>query len=149
MTDAYDPYAPRQIGRDKRQAKRTVEAMADTVELSAEMAELGMISPEAHEETVAIAAAISEKFGGKAEPEPGTNAVAGKELRQFIEQIEFMQGEIDEINKDKSDKYREIKGRGYDPKIVKRIIQMRRIDKAQRLEEEAVLQTYMAALGME
>lgn len=150
MTEPYDPYAPRVIKRQKRQAARTVEAMEDAAELSAEMVAAGLISPEAHAETVKITVAISEKFG--ADPDdigPGTNAVAGAELRQIIEQVEFLQGEIDEINKDKADKFKEAKGRGFDTGAIKTIIRMRRKDRDQRLEEEAILQTYMAALGMD
>lgn len=144
MTEAYDPYEPRTIPK----GKKPKGGLAVTVKLSGEMAELGLISAEAHQDTVAIAEAIAEKFDRKTEPEPGTNAVAGAELRQIIEQIEFMQGEIDEINKDKADKFKEAKGRGYDTGAIKTIIRMRRKDRDQRLEEEAILETYMAALGM-
>ena len=150
MTDAepYDPYAPRVIERKKRETKRTVEAMADTAEFSAELADAGLISAEAHDETVRLTIAISEKFGGKAEPDD-TNVVAAGELRQFIEQIEFLESEVAEINDDKSDRYKDLKGRGYDVPAVKTIIRMRRKDRDQRLEEAAILRTYMDALGMD
>lgn len=150
MTDAYDPYEPRRIERDKRQAKRTVEAMADAAELSAEMAGAGVISAEAHAETVAITVAISEKFGGKAKDERDSVENTGaKQLRAFIERVEFIQGEIDELNADKSDIFGEAKGSGFDVKAMKRIIRDRKKSKDERLEEEAIYQTYLTAMGMD
>ena len=150
MSETYDPYETRQIERDKRQAKRTVEAMADAVDLSGEMAEAGLISVEAHAETTAIAGAISVKFGSKAKPERDSVENTGaKQLRAFIERVEFIQGEIDELNADKSDIFGEAKGSGFDVKAMKRIIRDRKKSKDERLEEEAIYQTYLTAMGMD
>lgn len=145
MTEPYDPYAPRVINREKRQAKRTVEAMEDAAEFSGELAAAGLISAEAHAETVKITVAISEKFGDK----PAIENTGAQQLRQYIEQIEFLQGEIDAINDDKSDKFGEAKASGFDTKAMKRIIRDRKKSRDERLEEEAIYQTYLTALGMD
>ncbi|WFS02991.1 DUF2312 domain-containing protein [Rhizobium tumorigenes] len=84
-------------------------------------------------------------------PDPDHNAepVAAAELKQFIERIERLNEEGKEISDEKADVFGEAKGRGYDTKAIKTIIKMRRQDANERLEEETILQTYMAALGME
>jgi uncharacterized protein (UPF0335 family) len=78
-----------------------------------------------------------------------TQTVAADELRQFIERIERMEEEGKAINADKADIYGEARGRGYSTKAIKTIVRLRAKDANQRLEEESILQTYMAALGME
>ncbi len=79
----------------------------------------------------------------------GHNTIAGGQLRALIERIERLEEEQKAINDDKRDVYAEAKGSGFDVKVMKRIIQLRRKDQAERQEEEAVLDLYMAALGME
>ena len=74
--------------------------------------------------------------------------VAAEELKQFIERIERLDEELDGINGDKKDVFAELKGRGFDTKAVKSILRIRRMDHAQRQEEEAILELYMQALGM-
>jgi Uncharacterized protein conserved in bacteria len=75
--------------------------------------------------------------------------VAADELRQFIERIERLEEEKKTIQDDIKDVIGEAKGRGYDTKAIKTILRLRKKDKNERLEEESILQTYMAALGME
>ncbi len=75
--------------------------------------------------------------------------VAAAELRQFIERIERLEEEKASISDDIKDVYGEAKGRGYDTTAMKTIIRLRKKDANERLEEETILQTYMAALGME
>lgn len=84
------------------------------------------------------------------EPRPNSvEGVAAEELRQFIERIERLEEEGRAINEDKADVYGEAKGRGYCTKTMKKILKIRRQDKDARMEEEAILETYLAALGME
>jgi uncharacterized protein (UPF0335 family) len=78
-----------------------------------------------------------------------TNNVAAAELRQFIERIERLEEEKQTIADDIKDVMGEAKGRGYDTKAIRTILRLRKKDKDERMEEEAILQTYMAALGME
>jgi len=73
--------------------------------------------------------------------------VAGQ-LMAFIERVERVQAEIDDLNQDKCEIYSEIKSAGFEVKIVKEIIKMRRKDYAERQEHDALLETYLAALGM-
>ncbi len=78
-----------------------------------------------------------------------TETVAAKELRQFIERVERLEEEKRAIQGDIKDVMGEDKGRGYDTKTIRKIIAMRKKDVNERIEEETILQTYMAALGME
>ena len=70
-------------------------------------------------------------------------------LRQFIERIERLEEEKAAIQGDIKDVIGEAKGRGYDTKAIRTIIRLRKKDANERIEEETILQTYMAALGME
>ena len=76
------------------------------------------------------------------------SGVAAEELKQFIERIERLEEELRAINDDKRDVYAEAKGRGYDVKVMKRVIQIRRQDHSERVEQEAILELYLDALGM-
>jgi uncharacterized protein (UPF0335 family) len=75
--------------------------------------------------------------------------VAAAELRQLIERIERLEEEKASISDDIKDVYGEAKGRGYDTKAMRTIVRLRKKDANERIEEETILQTYMAALGME
>jgi uncharacterized protein (UPF0335 family) len=73
---------------------------------------------------------------------------AQKQLRQFVEQIERLTEEQKALAGDIRDKYLEAKAVGFDVKIMRKIIAMRRKSKAERDEEEAILETYLHALQM-
>lgn len=77
-----------------------------------------------------------------------TNTVAGAQLKAIIERVERVDGEIKALNDDKRDIYAEAKGLGFDTKIIKKIISMRRVDEVTRREEESVLELYLEAIGM-
>ncbi len=76
------------------------------------------------------------------------NGVARDQLRAFVERIERLNGEIKAINEDKRDVFAEAKGTGYDTRALKRVIQLRAMNPDDRLEQEAVVDLYMHALGM-
>lgn len=78
-----------------------------------------------------------------------SETVAAAELRQFIERFERLEEEGKAINADKADVLSEAHARGYDKKAIKTIVRLRAKDPNKRIEEETILQTYMAALGME
>jgi len=84
-----------------------------------------------------------------AEEKGGVENVAASELRAFIERIERLEEEKQTIVDDIKDVMGEAKGRGYDTKAIRTILRLRKKDRDERMEEEAILQTYMAALGME
>ena len=75
--------------------------------------------------------------------------VAADQLRQLIERIERLESEKDGISDDIKVVYSEAKATGYDPKIMRKIIALRKIKPEERRERQAVLETYLAALGME
>ena len=74
--------------------------------------------------------------------------VASGELRQFIEQIEHVEAETRELADRKKEIYAEAKARGYDTKVMRKVIAMRKRDRGEIAEEEAVLDMYLEALGM-
>ncbi len=77
-----------------------------------------------------------------------TGGVAGERLRTFVERVERLEEERAAITADIREVYAEAKGAGFDTKVVRQIVRLRRMDAAQRQEEEALLVTYQRALGM-
>lgn len=74
--------------------------------------------------------------------------VNGQALRAFVERIERTEEEIRTLNDDKKEIYSEAKGYGYDVKIIKKIVGLRRKEVNARREEAELLDLYMTALGM-
>ena len=74
--------------------------------------------------------------------------VAGEELRQFIERFERLEAEKKDIADGQKEIMAEAKGRGYDTKVLRKVIAIRKRDANDLAEEEAVMEIYMAALGM-
>jgi uncharacterized protein (UPF0335 family) len=73
---------------------------------------------------------------------------AQKHLRQFVEQIERLEEEKRALADDIKDKFAEAKAVGFDVKALRQIIRLRKKSQTDRQEEEAILVTYMHALGM-
>jgi uncharacterized protein (UPF0335 family) len=76
------------------------------------------------------------------------HGVARDQLRSFVERIERLEEERKTIADDIKDVYGEAKATGFDSKILKKVIAIRKQDKDERAEQEAILETYLAALGM-
>lgn len=76
------------------------------------------------------------------------NSVSKDELENFIKRIENLEEEKTNINNDIKEVYSELKGRGFDTKIIKKIVVLRKKDPEKRQEEQTVLELYMEALGM-
>ena len=74
--------------------------------------------------------------------------VAADELRLLIERIERLEEEKKGISDDVKDVYAEAKARGYDPKTMRAIVRLRKMENHVREEAEALLETYKAALGL-
>ena len=70
------------------------------------------------------------------------------QLKSFIERIERLEEEKNNILVDIKEVYSEAKSSGYDPKIMRKILIMRKMDVDERLEQEALLDTYRNALGI-
>ena len=73
---------------------------------------------------------------------------AQQQLRQFIEQIERLEEEKKATAGDIRDKYAEAKAIGFDPKVMRKVVSLRKQSHTDRQEQEAVLATYLHALGM-
>lgn len=79
----------------------------------------------------------------------GKNTRAGRdELRSFIERVERLEADARAVADDKKEVFAEAKARGYDTKIMRKVIAERKRDKDDLAEEQAVLELYREALGM-
>ncbi|MBA9071664.1 uncharacterized protein (UPF0335 family) [Methylobacterium sp. RAS18] len=76
------------------------------------------------------------------------SSVADDQLKSIIERIERLEEEKAGIAGDISDVYAEAKGNGFDVKVLRKIIALRKKDHDERTEEEAILELYLQALGM-
>lgn len=74
--------------------------------------------------------------------------VAADELRQFIEQFEQLEAEKKDVAERQKELMAEAKARGYDTKVMRKVIALRKRDQDDIAEEEAILEMYKAALGM-
>lgn len=77
------------------------------------------------------------------------SAVPGEEIRQFLERWEHLDAQKKDLADEQKEVMAEAKGRGYDTKILRRILALRKRDKDDVAEEEAILELYLAALGMD
>jgi len=77
-----------------------------------------------------------------------TNSIDAGHLKAFIERIERLSEEQRALASDVNDVYAEAKGSGYDVKIMRKIVALRRQDAHKRREEEEILDLYLANLGM-
>lgn len=76
------------------------------------------------------------------------DSVAQDQLRAFIERIERLEEEKAAIAEDIKEVYAEAKGNGFDTKVLRKIVSIRKQDHNERMEQEALLELYMTALGM-
>jgi uncharacterized protein (UPF0335 family) len=76
------------------------------------------------------------------------NGIAANQLRQFVERIERLEEEKKALQEDIKEVYSEAKGRGFDIKILRKVIAIRKKDQDELSEEEALMDVYLRALGM-
>ena len=88
------------------------------------------------------AAATTEATGRSA------SNVASAQLKSLVERIERMEEEKAAVAIDINEIYAEAKGNGFDTKVLRKVITLRKVDAAEREEQDAVMDVYMAALGM-
>ena len=74
--------------------------------------------------------------------------IAADQLRSLIERIERLEEEKAALGGDIRDIYAEAKGHGFDTKIMRQIVRLRKMDKADRQEQETLLDLYKQALGL-
>jgi uncharacterized protein (UPF0335 family) len=87
---------------------------------------------------------------GRDDPEEdmsGSGEVAGDQLRAFVERIEHVDEEIKALTEDKRDIYAEAKGQGFDVKILREVIRVRKKDQKEREEEDSLLDVYLQAIA--
>lgn len=77
-----------------------------------------------------------------------TNATA-QQLKAFIERIERLEEDKKNISDDIKEVYAEAKGNGFDAKILRKIVSLRKQDENERKEQDEILSVYLQALGME
>ncbi|QQG37354.1 MAG: DUF2312 domain-containing protein [Micavibrio aeruginosavorus] len=70
-------------------------------------------------------------------------------LKSIIERVERLEEEKAALAEDVKEIYGEAKATGFDPKIIRKIVRLRKIELEKRREEEMLLETYKAAIGME
>lgn len=75
--------------------------------------------------------------------------VSAQQLKIIIDRIERVSEEIDGLKSDVKEIYAEAKGNGFDTKIIRAIVRLRKLSAAERQEMDALMETYMAAIGME
>ena len=76
------------------------------------------------------------------------DSVAQDQLKAFVERIERMEEEKAAISADIRDIYAEAKGNGFDTKVLRQVVKIRKQDHSERMEQEAILELYLQALGM-
>jgi uncharacterized protein (UPF0335 family) len=76
------------------------------------------------------------------------NGIAGEELLKIITQIEALEDQKKQIAEDIKDVFGEAKNRGFEPKIIRKILSLRKREPAEVDEEQSLLEIYMRAIGM-
>lgn len=73
---------------------------------------------------------------------------AKDQLKSLVERVERLEEEKSALTADIREVYSEAKGHGFDTKIMRQVVRLRRLDRADRQEQEAILDLYLGALGM-
>lgn len=74
--------------------------------------------------------------------------IAADALKQAIDRIERLEEEKKALSGDIKDIYAQAKSQGFDPKIIRQIVRLRKVERSEREEAEQLLELYMAAIGM-
>ena len=84
---------------------------------------------------------------GSAASVEGATTIAADRLRSFIERVERLEEDKAAVANDIKEVYAEAKGEGYDVKTLRQVVKIRKMDRADRQEQEAMLELYLAAMG--
>lgn len=90
----------------------------------------------------------TETAAAEATERPSATRVAREQLRAVVERLERLEEEKKETSDDIKDVYAEAKAHGFDVKALRTVIKLRKMDKDERAEQDAVVETYLHALGM-
>ena len=77
-----------------------------------------------------------------------SSGISADRLRSFIKRIEKLEEDKAAVGEDLKEVYSEAKGAGFDTKIIRQIVRLRKIELEQRREQEELLELYMSAIGM-
>ena len=80
---------------------------------------------------------------------PDVGGIAGERLRSFIERIERLEEEKAALADDIREIFAEAKGTGFDTKIMRQVLKLRKLDREDRQEQETLLDLYLQTLGMQ
>jgi uncharacterized protein (UPF0335 family) len=86
---------------------------------------------------------------GDEEMPADVGGVGGKRLNSFLERIERLEEEKAGLAEDIKEIYAEAKGTGFEPRIMRRIVKLRKMDPEKRREEDELMEVYKAAIGLE
>jgi uncharacterized protein (UPF0335 family) len=78
-----------------------------------------------------------------------TQSVAADQLKSIIERIERLEEEKKALSDDIKDVYGEAKANGFDTKVLRKLVALRKIDRDERMEQQAIMDLYCQALGMD
>jgi uncharacterized protein (UPF0335 family) len=78
----------------------------------------------------------------------GSGQIAQDRLRSFIERVERLEDEKSVLAADIKEVYAEARSAGFDPKTMRKVVRLRKMEDSDRQEEEFLLDTYLSALGM-
>jgi uncharacterized protein (UPF0335 family) len=84
----------------------------------------------------------------KPAPEAARTKIGKEQLKAFVERVERLEEEKKTISDDIRDVYAEAKANGFDVKTLRVVVRMRKHDANERAEQQAILDTYLHALGM-
>jgi uncharacterized protein (UPF0335 family) len=77
----------------------------------------------------------------------GPGEIVGEQLRGIVERIEHIEGEIKDLTEAKRDVYLEAKGNGFDVKVLREVVRIRKQDQNERDEQESLLDAYLTAIN--
>lgn len=83
----------------------------------------------------------------KPAPAAADKGISAQRLKSLIQRIERLEEEKKTIGADVREVYAEAKSGGFDPKIIRKVVSLRKLDKAERQEMEALMQVYLDAIG--
>jgi uncharacterized protein (UPF0335 family) len=81
-------------------------------------------------------------------PMSNPDEIAKDQLRSIVERIERLEEEKKALSEDIKEVYAEAKGNGYDTKVLRKVVSIRKQDRDERQEQEAILDLYLEALGL-
>lgn len=139
MSGGYDPYTPRNPAGEKSVGETTVQIT---------LPDGTTTQPATIDDLRKAVDTIKRDSGERRAERASGNTVAGDQLRAIVERVERLEEEKKTIAEDIKEVYGEAKAMGFDPKVLRRVIAIRKQDEAQRMEFEAILDTYLHALGM-